>query len=95
MKNIIPPLLKSEPLYGGSGNTERYFEISGYWNDSREPFRNYIVTDKDYFNVYNDFGFTEEDIFYFGMTEEYLIAEIEFGEDPELEFTITNYKEIL
>lgn len=47
-----------------SKNTERYFEISGYWLPDNSQFDGNIVTDYDSFNEDNDFGFKEEDIFF-------------------------------
>lgn len=74
---------------------ERYFEIDGYWKDDKSEFYNLIVTDFNSFNVYNVFDLLEDDIFYFGMSENNLIEAIESGEDTIEDFVITNYKEIL
>lgn len=85
---------KSTPIKERS-HPERYFEIDGYWKDDKSEFYNLIVTDFNSFNVYNVFDLLDDDIFYFGMSENNLIEAIESGEDTIEDFVITNYREML
>lgn len=78
-----------------SKNTERYFEISGYWLPDNSQFDGNIVTDYDSFNEDNDFGFKEEDIFFYGLSEEDIQKSIKDGKDDSVFFVITDYKELI
>lgn len=66
----------------------KYFSISGFWRDTNENFKNRIVKE-------TEDGTEEEDgkIFYYGMTEEDINAEIEAGQATALDFVITSYEE--
>lgn len=77
-----------------SKNTERYFEISGYWLPDNSEFDGNIVTDYDSFNEDNDFGFKEEDIFFYGLSEEDIKKSIADGRSDSVFFVITDYKEL-
>jgi len=66
----------------------KYFEISGYWKDNKEPFEGYIVKEFDDFNEAEDdfvfeFGWGERDL------EEALNKETVFND-----WVLTSYKEI-
>ena len=63
----------------------KYFEISGYWKDTKEPFDGYIVKEFD------DAGEEDDDVFFYGMGEHDLREAITAGEDTALEFVITSY----
>jgi len=68
---------------------ERYYYITGYWKDTNENFEDYIVKDGD---------FTEDqelndDVFFYGLSEEEIKEAINLKWDSELEFVITEYKE--
>lgn len=66
----------------------KYFEISGYWKDDKEPFEGYIVKEFDDYNEAEDFfvfefGWSEKDL------EEALNKETVFND-----WVLTSYKEI-
>jgi hypothetical protein len=65
----------------------KYFEISGYWKDNKEPFEGYIVKEFDDYNEAEDdfvfeFGWGERDL------EEVLNKETVFND-----WVLTSYKE--
>ena len=65
----------------------RYFEISGYWKDNKEPFESLLVKETD------DIDDNDDLIFEYGWSESDLreaLNETEGG----LDFVITNYKEV-
>lgn len=66
----------------------KYFEISGFWKDDKLKFSDYIVKE------YDDSGENDEDIFYYGLGEEEIKQAILEAWDTNLEFVITDYKEI-
>lgn len=66
----------------------KYFEISGYWKDDKEPFEGYIVKEFDDYSEADDdlifeFGWGEKDL------EEALNKETVFND-----WVLTSYKEI-
>lgn len=66
----------------------KYFEISGYWKDDKEPFEGYIVKEFDDYNedeedLIFEFGWGEKDL------EEALNKETVFND-----WVLTSYKEI-
>lgn len=67
----------------------KYFEISGYWKDTLENFEGYIVKETE--KVIEE---EEEDIFYYGLEEEEIKQAILEVWETDLEFVITDYKEI-
>lgn len=66
----------------------KYFEISGYWLDDKEPFDGLIVKEFD------DMDENDDDVFFYGMGERDLQIAIEDGEDTSLDFVVTGYEEI-
>lgn len=60
------------------------FSVIGYWKDDRTEFYGYLVTDYD--SVPD--GYTEEEIFFFGLNENDLKNS---SEDDALDFVITAY----
>jgi len=71
-----------------------YFEISGYWKDNQDEFEGLVVTDYDDFDEDNHHGLIEDDIFYFGISENEIIDEIKNNFDPNRDFVITDYKKL-
>lgn len=67
-------------------NMAKLYTISGYWKDDGSEFENYLVTDID--SVPD--GYSEEDIFFFGLSEKELQ---ESSESDMQEFVITNYQQ--
>lgn len=64
----------------------KYFEIEGYWKDDKSEFSGII-------KEYDDFNEEEDDeVFFFGMSEDTIIETINAGEDTSLDFVITSYK---
>lgn len=65
----------------------RYFEISGYWKDNKEPFEGYIVKEFDDVEENDDnifeYGWGEKDL------EEALNKETVFND-----WVLTSYKEV-
>ena len=64
------------------------FIVDGYWKDNKSKFQGYLI------NEFDDVpdGFKDDDIFYFGLSEKDLK---DSSEDDELEFVITDYKNII
>lgn len=67
----------------------KYFSVSGYWKDAHEDiFEDYIIKELDIVDEDEDI-----DIFFYGLNEDGIKAEIEIGEGTALEFVITSYEE--
>ena len=64
----------------------KYFEIQGYWKDDKSVFSGIV---KEYDN-YNEEE--EDDIFFYGMGESDIKEAIKDGENTNLDFVITSYK---
>lgn len=69
----------------------KVFSIDGYWKDDKDNFYGYLVSEFD--DVPK--GYSEEDIFFFGLSEDELEEAISLGEDTVHDFVITNYEEIV
>jgi len=69
---------------------ERYYYITGYWRDSAENFEDYIVKDGDFIE---DQELNDDDVFFYGLSEDDILNCIAFEWGTELEFVITEYKE--
>jgi hypothetical protein len=65
------------------------FLINGFWKDDKTKFSDYIVTDYDD-NADDD----DDEIFYFGLSEEEIKEAIKSGWNTELEFVITSYSKL-
>lgn len=65
------------------------FEISGFWNDVKTEFEGYIVSPSDEIDEVND-----DDIFFYGLSEEDIKEAIRHPERTCLEFTITSYSKL-
>ncbi len=63
------------------------FAISGYWVDDKSPITEVLVTD------YNDVpvGYDDDEIFYFGLSEESIERAIATKEPVGNEFVITDF----
>jgi hypothetical protein len=66
----------------------KYFTIDGYWIDNKESFSGYIV--KEFDNASED----DDNVFFYGMSENDLQEAIKSKEDTTLDFVITNYQQI-
>jgi len=66
-----------------------YFTISGYFVDDHSEFTNYTV--KDTHDVLSE---QDEDIFYYGISEEEIKQAIIDGENTTSDFVITSYTPI-
>jgi hypothetical protein len=66
----------------------KYFEIEGYWKDTKEEFSGLIVKE------YDDMGDDDDDVFFYGMGVEDLEGCIEDGENTALDFVVTSFSEI-
>ena len=69
---------------------ERYYYITGYWKDTNENFEDYIIKDGDFEEGQ---GLNDDDVFFYGLSEEEIKEAINLKWDSELEFVITEYKE--
>ena len=67
-------------------NKNGYYLISGYWKDDKSEFDGYIV--KEYDSVAEE---DDENIFYYGLSEDDIKQAIIEGENTGLEFVITEY----
>lgn len=66
----------------------RYFEIDGYWKDTKEVFSGYIVKETD--EIEED----EDSIFIYGFSEVDLQYAVELGEHTIQDFVVTDYREV-
>lgn len=64
------------------------FIINGYWKDDHVEFYDYLVSPFD--SVGDDQN--DDDIFYFGLSEQDIIDSIKSEGDDALEFVITSYE---
>ena len=64
-----------------------YYHINGYWKDDKSTFEDYLVTNMD------DAENEEEDdnVFFYGLSENDIKEAIEAGEDWGVDFVITSY----
>mgnify|MGYP001101960302 FL=1 len=70
-----------------------YCKISGYWKDDKSEFEDYIVRAYDD-EPSEDDEFTDDDIFYYGLSESEIQSAIKDGENTGLDFVITSYEAI-
>ena len=70
-----------------------YFEISGYWKDTKETFEGLIVTDYDDEPSESE-PFSDAHIFFYGLSESEIKSAIELGEETGSDFVITSYNKI-
>lgn len=68
----------------------KYFKISGYWKDDKSEFTDYIVKDTDDAEKSD----IDNDVFYYGLTENKIKDAIKKKEDTIHEFVITSYKKV-
>lgn len=66
----------------------KYFEIDGYWKDTKDEFYGLLVKE------YDDVGEDDDDVFFYGMGEEELKEAVKYGEETALEFVVTNFTEV-
>jgi hypothetical protein len=64
------------------------FEINGYWKDDKSEFSGYLVNEFDEVPE----GHSDDDMFYYGLSESEIKESIKTNGDDMLEFTITEYK---
>jgi len=73
-----------------------YFSINGYWKDDKGNFEGYIVREFDdaIGDEPNEDGLTDDDIFYYGLSELEIKESIENAgvDEDALEFVITSYE---
>jgi hypothetical protein len=68
-----------------------YCKINGYWKDDKVEFDSLVVRKYNDIPIEGD-EFTDDDIFYYGLSEADIVGEIENGENTSLEFVITSYE---
>ena len=64
------------------------FTVYGYWKDDGSSIDGLLITD---YSCVPD-GYTEDDIFFFGLSEDDIKLEIELGEETGGDFVITRYE---
>ena len=70
----------------------KFFTISGYYKDDKSSFDGYIVTDMDSsIDDSNDNDLTDDDIFFYGLSELEIQEAIDLGDDTVNDFVITSY----
>lgn len=72
-----------------------FFTINGYWKDDRSPIDGYLVYAYDNSiegGEFDDYPYSDDDVFYYGLSEDDIKLAIEEGEDNALEFVITSYE---
>lgn len=73
------------------------FNISGYWKDDNTSFDDYIVCSYHSFSKKykrSRYDLTEDDIFYYGLSEEDIKEAIENPFENILDFVITSYTKL-
>lgn len=66
----------------------KYFEISGYWKDTKDEFEGLLIKE------FEDVLLEEDDgIFYYGLSESDLKEAVELVEDTIHDFVITSFKD--
>lgn len=68
----------------------RVFNIEGYFTDDKSPIDSLVAEFDDV-----PAGYSEEDIFFFGLSESNIKEAIETGEPVCNEFVITGYEEVV
>jgi hypothetical protein len=66
--------------------TNQYFQISGYWKDDLTEFSGYIISESD-----TIIEGLDDQIFYYGLSENQIQVAIKSGDKSDLEFTIMSY----
>jgi len=66
------------------------YEIDGYWKDDKSEFSGYLVSEMDC----TPDGYEDDDIFFFGMSENVLADAVKRGEDTVHDFVVTAYREV-
>ena len=69
---------------------ENIFSISGFYKDDKTEFKDYLVYAYDC--APEDEDINDEDIFFYGLSEEQIISAIKSGENTDLDFVITSYE---
>ncbi|MFZ1704366.1 MAG: hypothetical protein WAT79_08460 [Saprospiraceae bacterium] len=69
----------------------KLFKISGYWKDDGKEFSDYIVSAYDGFSDDENIEIDDE-IFFYGMSEEEIKEAIVHGQETGEDFVITSYK---
>ena len=72
----------------------RIYSIDGYWKAGKENFSDYLICTNDDENKPIPEGYTDDDIFFYGLTELDLFKAVNLKEDVADEFVITAYKEV-
>ena len=66
----------------------RNFLIDGYYKDDKTEFSGYLVSETD--------DYTDDEIFFYGLSEEDIQAAIKLGDDSDIiDFVITSYEKVL
>lgn len=65
----------------------KYFKIDGFWKDDKSEFNGLIVKE------YDDIG-DDDDIFFYGLSEQDIQSAIIDKGNGSLDFVITHYEEI-
>lgn len=70
-----------------------FFSIDGFFKDDKSEFSGFIVCDMDdsIGDKPNEHGLTDDDIFYYGLSEDEIKQAITDCGDDALEFVITSY----
>lgn len=82
---------KQQLIYQNTYKMAKLFKITGYWKDDKSEFENALIYEYDECPPY----LVDDDVFYFGLSENDIIECIKNNEDSGLEFAITEYKTIL
>lgn len=69
----------------------KYYAIDGFWKDTNENFSERIVASKEYTDGVPDY--IDEQIFFYGLTQEDLQDYVVRGWNTDLEFIITGFEE--
>ena len=73
-------------------DTTKQFLVSGYWKSDKVKFSNHIIVEAEYSNDFTDEE--DEEIFYYGMTEEDIKLNIRLQWASVEDFVIISYSVI-
>lgn len=72
---------------------EKAFTIFGYWKDDKSPINGYTVVEGNEIPQHmKDYGFEDDDIFLFNMSEDDIKWHIENKESSAQDFIIESYQ---
>ncbi|QQV91445.1 hypothetical protein M1M25_gp015 [Tenacibaculum phage Gundel_1] len=71
-----------------------FYSINGYWKDDKTEFKELIVSEMD--GCFEGIEpYSDDDIFFYGLSESNLLEAIELKEETAHDFVITSFTKII